>query len=62
MPKLILNLYLTDEEITLLLEVARIALHHKQTFERIADECDVQDDELDALAFKVDRICDKVEA
>jgi hypothetical protein len=50
------NTKLTDSETTLLLEVARIALHNKPMCDHIMDELDINEDELDSLQDKVDEI------
>ncbi len=47
---------LTDSEMTLLLEVARIALHNKPMCDHIMDELDINEDELDVLQGKVDKL------
>lgn len=48
---------LTDSDLALLLEVARIALGNQQMFNHIADEADIDENELEDFCQKVNKLC-----
>lgn len=47
---------LTDSEMVVVLEVARIALHNKQMCDHLCDELDIHDDELQDLSDKLEKM------
>lgn len=49
---------LTDSDITLLLEIARIALGNSQMFNHIAEEADIADNELEDFCHRVNKLCE----
>ena len=53
-----MNNKLTDSNITLLLEIARIALGNSQMFNHISDKADINETELEDFCQKVNKLCE----
>ena len=50
---------LTDSELCLLLEVARVSLQNKQMFEHLCEELDVAENEMDIFEAIIQKMCEE---
>ena len=50
---------LTDSELCLLLEVARVSLQNKQMFEHLCEELDIAENEMETFELIIGKMCNE---